>query len=96
MIAAMGIEVIEVESICEYKQMYGAYRKAYELAQQGKPSLIYPTGKQQTLKDFGEQYGIAADVAKFRVVDDGTAAPRALVDGEDVFFAHCHCPSWMR
>ncbi len=88
-IAAMGIEIIEVESISDYRQMYSAYRKAYELAQQGKPSLIYPTGTKQTLKALGEQYGILTDIEKFagnNGVDVGTEVwvPGAMMSYRDV------------
>ncbi len=64
-IAALGIEVIEVESLHNQKELYGAYRKAFALAQEGKPALIYPTGRQQSLKAFAEENGILAETEKF-------------------------------
>ena len=72
-IAALGIEVLEIESLHDNAALYAAYREGYGLAQQGKPSLIYPTGfsgEDVTLKTFGERYGLADAVEAFAARHD--------------------------
>lgn len=62
MVAAMGIEIIEVKSLHDMAGLYKAYRKAYALAQRGRPSMIYPTGEEMTLAKFAKAHGIEAAV----------------------------------
>ena len=47
-IASLGIEIIETPTLHDPVTLYKAYRKAHELAQKGRPSLIYPVGFQST------------------------------------------------
>jgi transketolase len=61
-IRAMGIEIIETPSLSDVRGLWAAYRKAYELAQQGRPSLIYPTGTHTTLRAFGEQFQVTREL----------------------------------
>ncbi len=65
MVAAMGIEIIEVKSLHDMPALYKAYRRAYALAQQGKPSMIYPTGEEITLNAFGKKLGIGTEAEAF-------------------------------
>ena len=71
MIAAMGVEIIETPLLTNVEGLYGAYREAYQLAQNGRPSLIYPTGcgsfddRKATLYDVGENCGIPKEVEAF-------------------------------
>ena len=65
MVAAMGIEIIEVKSLHDMSGLYRAYRRAYNLAQRGRPSMIYPTGKETTLTKFAKAHGIEAIVSDF-------------------------------
>ena len=65
MVAAMGIEIIEVKSLHDMAALYRAYRKAYALAQRGRPSMIYPTGEETTLAQFAKANGISAAVDAF-------------------------------
>ena len=65
MVAAMGIEIIEVKSLHDMAGLYRAYRRAYNLAQRGRPSMIYPTGKETTLTKFAKAHGIEAIVSDF-------------------------------
>ena len=65
MVAAMGIEIIEVKSLHDMTELYRAYRKAYNLAQRGRPSIIYPTGEETTLTKFAKAHGIEAIVGDF-------------------------------
>lgn len=70
-IAAMGIEIIEIPSLQDTGSLYAAYRHGFALAQEGRPNLIYPTGSRSneerkvTLNTFGEQYGMAKELAAF-------------------------------
>ena len=43
-VASLGIEVIEIASLHERRELFGAYAQASALARKGKPSLIYPVG----------------------------------------------------
>jgi transketolase N-terminal domain/subunit/transketolase C-terminal domain/subunit len=75
-IAAMGVEVLEIPTVHDVAGLYSAYREAYSLAQSGKPSLIYPTGFQSggsetvDLTNFGERYGILDEVKAFAAQQD--------------------------
>lgn len=70
-IAAMGIKVLEISTLLDIDQLWGAYREAYALAAEGRPSLIYPTGFRSkgqdrvTLSTFGAMYGVEAELAVF-------------------------------
>jgi len=70
-IASLGVEIIEIASLHARTALFGAYKHALTLAQEGKPSLIYPVGWRSTdeapvtVQTFGEKYGIAAEVAHF-------------------------------
>ncbi len=70
-IAAMGIQVLEIPSIHDADALYGVYREAYRLAQQGRPTLIYPVGyksgngKRVDLDAFARQYGIIQETKAF-------------------------------
>lgn len=65
-IAAMGIEIIEIPSLHDTASLYAAYRQGYALAQQGRPNLIYPTGREGvTLAAFGEELGVRGELEAF-------------------------------
>ena len=64
-VAAMGVEIIEVKSLHDMGALYKAYRKAYALAQRGKPSMIYPTGEEASLAKFARANGIEIEVGAF-------------------------------
>ncbi len=70
-IASLGVTVLEIPTFTDTAALYQAYVKAYELAGQGKPSLIYPTGFKSkgrtkvTLARFGRMYRITRQVAEF-------------------------------
>ncbi len=64
-VAAMGVEVLETETLHDIAALYKVYREAYKRAQAGKPTLIYPTGSHERLGDFGVRLGIGAEVATF-------------------------------
>ncbi len=75
-IHALGVEILEIPSLHDMTALYQAYRQGYALAQQGRPSLIYPTGyrsekgRRVDLRLFGEMYGIPEAVAEFATKHD--------------------------
>jgi len=88
-IASLGIEIIEVKSLHDKQELFAAYKKAYALAQEGRPSLIYPTGFQTTVDGFGQTYGISAEVSAFAAkhgVEGSTSiwVPGSLMSWRDV------------
>jgi len=68
-VTSLGVTVLEIPSLHDRPRLFEAYREAYRLAQDGRPSLVYPLGvgpaDGTTLQSFGESYGIAADVTSF-------------------------------
>jgi transketolase N-terminal domain/subunit/transketolase C-terminal domain/subunit len=70
-IATLGVEILEIPSLHDRRELFKAYKAAFECAAAGRPSLIYPTGwksdgsKSVTLQTLGEMYGIAPAVAAF-------------------------------
>ena len=80
-IAAMGVEVLETKTLHDTAALYKVYREAHKLAQQGKPTLIYPTGTRERLGDFGERLGIGAAVAAFAGEHNVKLGTRVWVPG---------------
>jgi transketolase len=64
-IAALGIEVIEIASLHDRHDLFKAYKKAFELADEGRPSLIYPTGVMSKISAFGAVHGIQEETKQF-------------------------------
>ena len=89
-IASMGVEIIEIPTLLDAKALYQAYRQGYELAQQGRPNLIYPTGYPSVaLNAFGEQYGVRAELEAFAArhgvaMDTQVWVPGSLMSYRDV------------
>lgn len=89
-IAAMGIELIEISSLSDTESLYQAYRQAAELARSGRPNLIYPVGfPDSTLTDFGEKYGVGRELEAFAKVhgvhmDTEIWIPGSLMSYRDV------------
>lgn len=89
MVAAMGVEIIEIKTLHDLQGLYKAYRRAFALAQRGRPSMIYPTGEQRTLANFAKRYGIVAkvrDIADSNGVDMNSPVwiPGSLMSFGDV------------
>lgn len=80
-VAALGVEVIEIETLHDAPTLYKAYLKGHELARQGQPSLIYPTGTHECLGDFGERLGIGSQVATFAAEHGVEQSTRVWVPG---------------
>jgi transketolase N-terminal domain/subunit len=64
-LSSLGVEVLEVVSLHDRQELFKAYKTAYQRAAEGRPTLIYPSGRQTTLKAMGEMYGIGAEVTQF-------------------------------
>lgn len=90
MISAMGITVLEIDTLHDASTTLAAYREAYSLAKAGKPSLIYPTGTQGVqLSAFAKSHGITEEttaMAEKNGVDMNTNiwVPGALMSYRDV------------
>ncbi len=93
-VASLGVEILEIPSLHDRKQLFSAYKRASELAGDGKPSLIYPVGfgssvgSKTTIHDFGQRYGIAHEAehfaAKHKVaLDKDVQIPGSLMSYRD-------------
>ena len=82
-VAAMGVEIIETTTLHDVEALYAAYREGYALAQQGRPSMIYPTGYRSAdgetidLAAFGELYGVTAELEAF-AAENGVSMDREI------------------
>lgn len=94
-IDALGVEIIEIDTLHEVKALYDAYREGYDLAQRGRPNLIYPTGYRSTdeqridLAAFGRMYGVTAELEAFAAkngvaMDQEIWIPGSLMSFRDV------------
>ncbi len=71
-IESFGIRILEIRSLHERKALFGAYKEAFGHAQNGQPTLIYPTGYGSsaqdaavTLEDFARMFGIPDETRAF-------------------------------
>ncbi len=65
-IASLGIEILEIETVNDVQALYAAYREAYALAGKGRPSMIYPTGRTGVaLSQFAADHGIEQETQAF-------------------------------
>lgn len=70
-VSSFGVRILEISSLHNRPQLFEAYREAYRLAQEGKPSLVYPVGFRSargapsTVQTFAATYGIEAEAAGF-------------------------------
>lgn len=61
-VASLGVEIVEITSLHDPAELFGAYRQAKALAAAGRPSMIYPVGEKAGLNALGARYGIGAEV----------------------------------
>ena len=79
-VASFGIRILETPSLHDRAGLFAAYCEAFDLAQAGHATLIYPTGFGRdgqppvTIEDFGRKYGI---VEETRDVRGGPQGPRS-------------------
>ncbi len=88
-VKSLGIEVIEITSLHDRRELFGAYARAYALAKDGKPSLIYPVGyPQSNVRDFATRYGILEEAEHFCektkvAIDTAVQVPGSLMSYRD-------------
>src|SRR4030095_806881 len=64
-VKALGLEGVEIRSLHHGRELFDAYKHAYALAREGKPSLIYPVGFNATVHEFAAHYGIVNEAEHF-------------------------------
>lgn len=71
-IESFGITILEIRSLHDRRDLFRAYREAFKNAQNGKATLIYPTGfgssaadTPVTVEDFGKMYGVPEETRDF-------------------------------
>ena len=87
-VKSLGVEIIEIESLHDRRQLFGAYTHAARLARGGKPALIYPTGFGSTVQDFAKRYGIPSEAEHFAkqhnvAIDTKVQVPGSLMSYRD-------------
>ena len=91
-IASFGIEILEIRSFHDRAALWGAYREAFRRAQNGKPTLVYPTGfgyagdSPVTVDDFGQKYGIVEETRQFAKEHGVPADRRVWIPGSLMSF----------
>lgn len=91
MIASQGVEIIETPTLLDAPALFKAYRHAYDLAQRGRPSLIYPTGfSGVALREFGERYGVAAELAHFAGKHNVSLDTKVWIPGSLMSYRDAH------
>lgn len=95
-IASFGVTILEIRSLHDRRGLFAAYREAFRNAQNGRPTLIYPTGwgfsgddAGVTVADFGARYGIVEETRAFAeehavALDRGIWIPGSLMSFRDV------------
>jgi transketolase N-terminal domain/subunit/transketolase C-terminal domain/subunit len=88
-VKSLGLEVIEIASLHERKELFKAYAHAARLAREGKPSLIYPVGLGKLpIRDFAARYGIVKEAEHFCAkhavaIDTAVQVPGSLMSYRD-------------
>ena len=63
---SLGIQILETPSLYDAASLWQTLREARNLARNGVPTLIYPTGKQNVpLAKIGDRFGIGTELAAF-------------------------------
>ncbi len=93
-VSSFGVRILEIPSLHERARLFEAYREAFQLAKEGKPSLIYPVGYRSTkqaavtVKTLAERYGIVEEASEFAAkhgvaVDTPIWVPGSLMSYRD-------------
>jgi transketolase C-terminal domain/subunit len=76
-VASFGVKILEIRSLHERGALCAAYREAFRNAQNGEPTMIYPTGwghtagdRAATVEEFGVKYGIVDETRAFAAKHD--------------------------
>ena len=94
-IASLGIEILEIPSLLDRAGLFSAYVEAFDRAQAGRATLVYPTGfggegqAPVTIDDFGRKYDIAEETRAFAAdhkvaIDTKIWIPGSLMSFRDV------------
>ena len=89
-ISALGIHILEIQSLHNRGELFAAYKEAFRLAAAGRPSLIFPTGASATLANFGAKYGIAAEVTAFAEKHKVPTSKEVWIPGSLMSFRDVH------
>src|SRR3954469_6055351 len=83
-IASFGIRILEIRTLHDRRSLFDAYREAFRSAQDGRPTLIYPTGfgsapgdAAVTVDDFGRMFDIVEETRQF-AKENGVAPDRSI------------------
>jgi transketolase N-terminal domain/subunit len=87
-VRTLGIEVLEIATLHDRRELFAAYARAYALAREGKPSLIYPVGSTGTVRDFASRHGIVKEAEHFAgkhdvSLDTAVQVPGSLMSYRD-------------
>jgi transketolase C-terminal domain/subunit len=95
-VAALGIQVLEIASLHDRAALFGANRDALALSRTGRPAMIFPTGYRTsgqtrvTVRGFGEMYGIAAEVERFAAAHGVAPDTEIWIPGSLMSFRDAH------
>jgi transketolase N-terminal domain/subunit len=91
-IAAMGVEIIEIPSLLDTASLHQAYRHAFQQAQAGRPTLIYPTGeKDLSLAAVGQRFQIQSELAAFAAQHQVDLQTRVWLPGSLMSYRDLEC-----
>ena len=91
-VASLGIKILEIPSLLDRARLFAAYGEAFDAAQGGHPTLIYPTGAgghgqpPVTIDDFGRMFDIADETRKFAADHKVSADTKIWVPGSLMSF----------
>ena len=87
-IASFGIRILEIRTLLDRRELFAAYKDAFASAQQGKSTLIYPTGwgnspsdAPVTIEEFGRRYGIPDETRDFAAKNNVALDRRIWIPG---------------
>jgi len=89
-IASLGIEIVEVPSLHDHRQLFAAYKHAHDIVRKGKPALIYPVGTEGSVAEFGRRYGIADETAKFAAKNNVPLDREVMIPGSLMSYRDPH------
>jgi transketolase N-terminal domain/subunit/transketolase C-terminal domain/subunit len=91
-ISSFGIRILEIRSLLERRELFRAYREAFAAAQDGHPTLIYPTGwgypgdAPVTIEDFGKRYDVIEETRAFAAEHEVALDTRVWIPGSLMSF----------
>lgn len=80
-ISSLGIEILEISSVADMQELNRAYAEGKKLAAEGTPNLIYPTGLELTLEEFGNGYGVLEQTQAFAQAQDVAMDRKVWIPG---------------